>query len=412
MNRLSKILQLVGIFIFAVFVLATILFAEGYQFDIKTRDLVKKSVLYFERVRTPGEVEVHLDGEPVAYSSPLELRVVPGAHEVRMESKDHVPWKKRLVVPEETVLRFPEIRLFPAGQTDFATSLDSVRSLRYHSSSERGIFFANEKLHFGKYYSFEDPNVFWVADIPFFASTVKLMPISKEFWFGITAEGKLFSYDTTLRQHFPVADFSVLDADSYGETLFALDQKGGVWKIGRDEAAASPEFFFRTVGSPHAFKHIEKERGRMLFLFDNIALVTDGSGAILFQESNVSSASLDSDLLVYAKDLEFVKFDLKEKKIILRKTLESGVSFLSRIGGTFHFFFQNDKNEIAVCDEDMENCHSFGEIDAPAVFASSEKTRFFAIRQSELIMFDFEVNGFLPDFLQNLVSFANGKIFE
>lgn len=411
MNRLSKILQLVGIFIFAVFVLVTILFAEGYQFDIKTRDLVKKSVLYFERVRTPGEVEVHLDGEPVAYSSPLELRVVPGAHEVSIESKDHVPWKKRLVVPEETVLRFPEIRLFPAGQTDFATSLDSIRSLRYHSSSERGIFFVNEKLHFGKYYSFEDPNVFWVADIPFFASTVKLMPISKEFWFGITADGKLFSYDTILRQHFPVTDFPVLDAVSYGDTLFALDKKGGAWKIERD--STSPEFFFRAVGFPHAFKYIEKERGRMLFLFDNIAIVTDGSGAILFQESNVSRASLDSDLLTYATDKEFVRFDLHEKKIVLRKTLEESVNSISRIGGTFQFFLLNNQNEVAVCDEDMENCRSFGKIDAFPIFTTSEKTRFFAIRQGELIMFDFEANGFLPEFLQNLVSFARSeKIFE
>lgn len=410
MNRLSKILQLVGVFIFAVFVLATILFAEGYQFDAKTRDLVKKSVLYFERVRTPGEVEVHLDGEPVAYSSPLELRVVPGAHEVRIESKDYVQWKKRIVVPEETVVRFSEIRLFPAGQTDFATSLNSVRLLRYHSSSERGIFFANEKLHFGKYYSFEDQSIFWVADIPFLASTLKLMPISKEFWFGITAEGKLFSYDTTLRQHFPVADFPVLDAAVYGETLFALDQKGGIWKIDRD--TASPEFFFRAVGAASAFKHIEKERGRMLFLFDNVAVVTDGSGAILFQESNVKSASIDSDLLTYATDGEFVRFDLHEKKIILRKILESRVNFISRIGGTHQFFFQNDKNEIAVCDEDMENCHSFGKIDSFPIFTTSEKTRFFAIRQGELIMFDFEVSGLFPEFLQNLVSFANGKIFE
>lgn len=410
MNRLSKILQLVGVFIFAVFVLATILFAEGYQFDIKTRDLVKKSVLYFERVRTPGEVQVYLDGEPIAYSSPLELRVVPGAHEVRIESKDYVPWKKRIVVPEETVVRFSEIRLFPVSESDFATSLDSIRSLRYHSSSERGIFFVHEKLHFGKYYSLEDLNVFWVADIPFFASTLKLMPISKDFWFGVTAEGKLFSYDTTLRQHFPVADFSVLDAVFYGDTLFTLDKKGGVWKMERD--STSPEFFFRAVGAPNTFKRIEKERGRMLFVFNGITLVTDLSGAILFQESNVHSASLDSDMLTYATNKEFVRFDLSEKKIVLRKTLGAGVNFLSRIGGTFQFFLRNNQNEVAVCDEDMENCRSFGKIDAFPIFTTSEKTRFLGVRQGELIMFDFEEDGLFPKFLQNLVSFVNGKIFE
>jgi hypothetical protein len=417
-------MRFLGIFLFGILIFITILFAEGYQVDPKTRDLVKKSVIYFDGVKAVSgdEISVFLDGKPIIYTSPLELRVAPGAHDVVIVSEKTFAWKKRIFVPEETVLRFPEIQLFPNARPSrseakpfMSPTGESSRPSRSEAhvgaifipqvGSEDGVFFLHPRLHFGKFYSFENPDAPWVQNIPFGISALRLIPLTENFWFGVTKEGKLFSYDVLLRQHFPRADFPVLDARLADKTLYALDREGRIWKFDQESGAvAAPELFFRITFSATHFKRIEEVNGRMLFLFDRLAVVTQEDGAILFQESDIESATLDVDDFVYTKGKSLMRFDLRDKKLISTHPLKEPVRFMSRIGGTFHFLFVNSSLELFMCDEDFENCHSFGKIDEERIVVSEKRTRFFVFQNGALTLIDFEEPDVLPGFLQNLVS--------
>lgn len=445
-----RFLRFFGVIVFVVSIFITILFAEGYQLDPKTHGLVKKSVLFFEGVQAPPEhsIRVWLDGKEVPYAKPMELRVAPGVHEVifsnrpsHSEAKQLTPrpsvasvgatllWKKRIAVPEESVVRFPEIQLVPTAGDVFAETIESIRSLERHTGSREGIFYINPRLHFGKFYFLEYSNKTWVQNIPFISKDIRLIPLSEDFWFGITAEGKLFSYDMILRRPTPRpsrseakhvtrpkgatlrADFAVQDARLFDETLFLLDREGKIWKLSEDDR--EPQFLFRIISPVSHIRRIEESNNRTMFLFDRLAVVIQDDGAILFQEPGVDSATLHDDTIFYTQGTSLTHFDLSEKKVSATHVLPNAVSFLSRIGESYEFLFVNSSLNIFMCDPDYENCSSLGKIDNDRIEVSKDRMRFFIEREGTLTLLDFERSGALPPFLENLVSFATrGKLFE
>ena len=103
-------LKITGVILFCAGLLITILFAQGYQYNPLKKEIEKKSVI---RLDAPAKSTVLVDGLSVEVSFPVELRVAPGIHEIEISLEGFLPWKRRVAVLEDSVVRFPEIRLLP-----------------------------------------------------------------------------------------------------------------------------------------------------------------------------------------------------------------------------------------------------------------------------------------------------------
>jgi hypothetical protein len=149
-------LQIGGVIFFALAVFVTILFAEGYQYDSVARDIVKKSVILFEKL--PKGASVTVDGKPTPFALSGELRVVPGTYFVTVSVTGFSSWKTHISVLEDTVVRFPEIRLISSVRSHMIEDMSySMKLWRFRSASEEGVLLENPNLHFGKFFPFPSP---------------------------------------------------------------------------------------------------------------------------------------------------------------------------------------------------------------------------------------------------------------
>lgn len=402
---MSKILlQIGGVFIFVALVSLAIIFASGYQYDIDKRDFVKKGVVYFEGLVTGDQKpELLLNGNPVEFSLPGEFRIEPGAYDIEIRNEGYFPWKKKILVPEEEVLRFPEIRLFPLIPPSFSYVLEPLKNFVIQYSSERGVFLYSPKFHFGKYYFLNPTNKFWIKDIPIKAQILKFAPFSADKFLGLTKERLLFLYDFVKQTYLVRENFYVNDIKPSEDSIYLLDKEARIWKMTVNDV--EPALFFDTDANVQKIKRIQRATDNILFLFDSVAVVAKSDGAIVFQQQQIDSAYLSGEKLYYSKGAEFFKYDMTEKKIISQRDTKERFEWLSRIGNTFHFLFLTKDLELKYCDEDFENCHSITKLDMPFIESSVDENVFFVSVNGSLTAFDFEESGSLQQFLQNLVSF-------
>lgn len=161
-----KLLKISGFVTFIAAVIFVILFAEGYQYDRGKGDLVKKSVIYFDMPFAAPDVDERIlmvDGAPVSFSFPGELRVTPGVHDIEIRREGFNVWKKRIEIREDSVVRFPEIRLFPIRGFK-PQYLQPVSVFQLRTASEKGVLIEHPYLHFGKYYRLKSDAPFEIVE--------------------------------------------------------------------------------------------------------------------------------------------------------------------------------------------------------------------------------------------------------
>lgn len=415
-RRFFKAFQIIGAFVFCAAVFAAILFAEGYLYDPQTHDIVKKGVVYFEGIFPKEKISVLLDGKVTKMFFPGEIRTDPGTHDIEIQSQGFYPWKKRVTVPEDNVLQFKEIRLFPVSSANGSADLYTVNALEHIGSvksfSDKGIFFVNDSMHFGKYYPLESPNGFSVADLTLKTDFTKLLHVSDNAYFGLSRDNGIFKYSRGKGEDFEWKGFLALDITQVGGRIFALGKNGKIFEI--EEGKPDPEVFFDT-GEKDAYEFAFTNIARNLFLFrfktkqGLSAAVAKEDGQMILKENNIGGAYMEEETLYFTRLSSFVVYDLKENKIVKEKELEELVLGMSRIENSFHFLFLTVGNELKYCDEDFENCWLISKTDGALLIHSSGRDVFYAVVDGRLTVFDFGGRAFFRRLLRDFVSGIFGQ---
>ncbi|MBI4995061.1 hypothetical protein HZC21_05500 [Candidatus Peregrinibacteria bacterium] len=419
MKFFLKALPFIGIFLFGGVVFVTILFAEGYQYDFQKKDIVKKGIVYFK-----GELknaQVLLDGENLPYKNSFsgELRVLPGPHDIEIRKKGYFVWKKHIIVPEDKVFEFAQIRLLPdlpagrqGNKSQFIKTITPLESLILQAWSQNGIFVSNPKLHFAKYYFLNSNGKFWIKDLPFKFDFSKLTPISEKIIVGINKLGRIFYYNFEERKEVFVKDVSAVDLKASGGKLFALDKYGKVFDLSEDNF--NPQLFFNIEQTAQNFIRVQSDTDHFAFLISskskNIFVVTKRDGSIVFQSEGVISAYIEKDAVYYTKGKELFVFDLDENRARDTFKLDSEIDWFSRVGDSFHFLFLTKKLDLLYCDEDFGNCQVFAKLDFPFIEAAENRLVFITAISGNFTLLDFGEESFFPQFLEDLISAAGRAV--
>lgn len=412
-KTIVAILEALGAAVFGAAVLAVILFAKGYQYDSGSNNIVKKGVIYFKGLgNANAQPVVLLDGEKADASFPGSFRAMPGPHDLEISAKGYLPWKKRIVVPEEDLLIFPEIRLFPAVGTAeeamfFANMFEPISKMKLQSSSEKGVLFTNDAMHYGKFQHLKPDKKFRISELAFKTGYLKLLAVSDAEFLGLSAKKKLFFYNASskilIEENFAAVDLKQAD----GDAVFAMDGRGRVFKIEiGDSIKIKP--FLAIPEQTETFEKISSSNGKFLFLIrlkgNTIGLITDNSGKILFQEKGIDAAYMEENKLYYSRGSDFFEENILEGKLVAKYQMEAPAAWFSRIGETFHFLFLTKGLQLKFCDEDAQNCRNLIKPDYRFIEASEDKNIFFIFKNGWLTAFDFEEKSLLPRFLKDLVS--------
>lgn len=161
-----RFVQIGGLVIFAVTLLATLLFAEGYRYDSESSDIVKKGVIFFEGFSAGEDRKkiVLLNGEPIDVSFPGELRVVPGEYDLEFRHDEYFSWKKHVGVPEDRIVRFAEIQLL-LEKSIKPRILESTDDFSLHSVSNDEVALFNPRLGYVKKYVLDSDLKFEIRDV-------------------------------------------------------------------------------------------------------------------------------------------------------------------------------------------------------------------------------------------------------
>ncbi|MFA6520941.1 MAG: hypothetical protein WCT53_00970 [Candidatus Gracilibacteria bacterium] len=412
MKLFSKLLQVGGLVFFCILVVFVILFTEGYQYDAESKDVIKKNVVFFEDL--PKDAKVILDGKEVEFSVPGELRVVPTVHEIEITRNGFYPWKKRVEVSENFIVKFPPLEFLPTENTVLFKSVESMASWSLQNLSQQGVLLINDKLHFGKMYSANDDQ-FRILEIPLKFKTKKIISFNNKL-IGITNDSRLFVYDLEQGKLISNIKDKFKDLKEYADDIFAINEAGKIVKFSNDFSTA--EVFARLTEPVKAFGRLQHNGKYLAFSLvneknKNIFIVTDPKdGSIVFQEGELSNAfldNLDKNRIFFTKGNDLTAYDLKEKEDIFKKVLNTKTLWLSRLGSSFQFLFVDDKFNVNFCDEDGENCHQIAKLSASkngqiSIESSQDGKEIFAIIAGQLSKLDLEDSSFLPTFLQDLVS--------
>lgn len=187
---------------FLTAVVLVVLFAEGYQYDAGSRDMVKKSVIYFESL--PADSEFILNSKKVDDFSSKEIRVDAGNHLVELKKNGYSSWIKNVKVPENAVVKFKPIKLFPSdiSKSSFKKPLQKMAGFEIVKTAEDGVLLFNKNLHFFKFFDFSGD--FWIKEL------VK----------NDDASGGILPVDKTPPQKLPAGTIWAEQIDESGNKLF------------------------------------------------------------------------------------------------------------------------------------------------------------------------------------------------
>ncbi|MEK9132947.1 MAG: hypothetical protein AAB606_04540 [Patescibacteria group bacterium] len=422
MKTFFRVLQIGGVVVFCASAIFAILFAEGYQYDPATRDVIKKSVIYFDSL--PEDVEVSVDSRNINIGASREIRTAPGAHDIEITKDGFNPWKKRVVVPEDFVVRFPELKIMPIVESgtspQFIKDIEPLAGWSMQSSSEEGVFMSNPKLHFGKYYLFSADDDFRVIELPLKFEFEKVMPFGNNSLVGLTRDNRIFAYDSENQKLVSRKEKDFIDLRVMGGELFVLDKIGNIWTAGQElELADFSKFhLFATLAqAPTAIERTQRSENLISFLFKTrnkkSLVVTRDDGSIIFQKGNLDSAFLDKQRVFVVADGILEVYDIEKKKELSKRTISKEIVWLSRVGETYQFLFTDSTGEISICDEDFENCNAVAAAAKLAgnyfIESSQDHDKFIVVIGRTLKLLDLGENSFLPPFLQNLMSSVFSK---
>lgn len=411
----SRLWKAASFTIFFIAVFFVLLFVQGYEYDPFARDLVKKSVIFFEEVLAGETTALQLDGKPAEFSAPGELRLLPGTHHIELQSPGYSPFRKTVELPVDTVIRFPELRLTPLSpETPLVASLplQDIESLALQPFSSEGVLATDEFRHYALYYPAQDPSAFTITEMPVsFSRFHKIMPSpfrTKGQYLGIGNTGELLSLDVESGEVITVAPGPFLDIRESNDRVFLLAEGGSLWEL-RDDLAA-PVLFFNSLFSAQEIAETRRSGDdvRWFLLREKNGIqslvVTDESGAILFQERDVDSAWAQASDVYFSRDMALMHFSLS-KKVLEEHTLSVPMLWMSNIGDTYHMLGITNHMDLLFCDRDAENCHSLGVVDAPWMVASEDRFRFLSVQNGQLTWWNAAspANSGLPPFLRDLV---------
>lgn len=420
MRIFLRILQIGGVAIFCLVILAVILFAEGYQYDSASRDLVKKSVIYFDAL--PEDAVTYLDGKQADIKISGELRVLPGLHSVEILKEGYETWKKNVMVKEDELVHFKEIQLFPAvGLSTVLKIVQPLAGWTVRSFSEAGVLLENRDLHYAKHYYLKPGGRFQVLDMPFTVDAKKMIALAGDKIMGLSKKGDTFEYDNRIGL-FTGGNGSSSDVFSdiqySGGNVFAARRNGEIFVFETDGAAWTSKLFFSVRTEQDgvdikSFRNVQHDGAYFSFVLErsksNVLVVATDDGSIVFQEGAVDSAFVENGKVYYTKGLKFFVYDLDKKQAVSSKNITQRVKWMCRLGDTYHFLFLAGDSSLLYCDEDFENCRAVTSLKSrsqiePLIVSSEDRTLFFTIFSGQLMAMEFGKKSFLPSFLQDLVS--------
>lgn len=404
-----KLVQWSGIIVFGATVFVTLLFVEGYQYDPVTQHLVKKGVVYFEG-GLPSDIVVYVNGKEQKLLREGELHLVPGTYFLELHYPGSVPWKRQIIVPDDTVLQFLPLRFFDEKKP-FVKTLTEVASMRYSSFSPEGVLFHHPRLHYAKYFAlkpdiFKNQLAFSMHEITITASFQELMKGENETWFYRKNDGTLVFSREGKQTETIVEGEKFLSLRAVGRRIFGLNQKGQLLDISDPK---KPRLFFNLPVEVSSLKNVASEGSFFLFQFGapdtaGLVTVTDSEGAIIFQEKGVTASTLEEAAVSYIKEGQMITYEFGARTAKAKKTVATPVVWFSNIGNTFHALFLTDKKELLYCDRDFENCNSIGILDSLFIEASRDRRLFLTVMDNQIVLLNFAEEQSIPKLLQDLFS--------
>lgn len=367
-------MQIGGALLFLAIVSFTILFAEGYEFDVEKGDIVKKSVIIFEKI--PEGARVFIDkneAEVSGVSGFAEFRVTPGFHTVTIAHDGFRPFQKSLFVSEDALVRFPEI-FFPSLEI-FSVSQELEAPGIFQARSGDTLFFANKKLHFGTSFSAGGETTA-LHEIPLSTAFDQLLLASENVFIGRTGQ-RLFRFDREENKLLSAPrELKVRDIAQGADAVYILHEN----QISRVEENFEIKTFAVLPEESLKIENISDVEDFILFQISGISgsglVVTNPDGSIVFQEKGTDSAFLDGHELFFTKRGQLIRYDLKTKSAKTQKMLPKTIKWFSRISKSFNFLFLTGDDELIFCDEDFENCEPLMKFQFSFLGNSEDRTSF------------------------------------
>lgn len=147
------------------FLIATvvILYAFGYQYDSLRRSIVQNGVIYFEGGIGDGMLKIDDKIAEISFGS-SDVRVSPGPHDIEITGEGAVAWRKRIIVPVDEVVKFPEIRLITVNEP-LIEPMQQLNGWKFESASQDGVLLINENLRALKFINLGKGFAFRISEI-------------------------------------------------------------------------------------------------------------------------------------------------------------------------------------------------------------------------------------------------------
>lgn len=345
---MSILVRFGGLAFFGLALFGVLLFAEGYQYDSGAKQLVKKGIVYFEG--RPQDSVLTVDGEPREWSIGGEVRVPPGLHRFTIAKPEHRPWSKQILVPDQTVVKYPRIILLPDELPQ--EHIVSRGMWRPMEAADDHSVELNSAVRAVRYYDFAQQEL-TLHELPLSLDAAAIKAINKDSYIVLDRRGRLLALDfaakTALTSGLYAKDFTV-----GRDEIVYVDPGGALRRAPFSLSAGSP--FLELEEPVTALTSFETDGDLYAFLFDGEkAVVARTDGSILFIRK-AEAVSLEGDEVLYADGSFLREYDMTSKQTVERGAGLFKPRILELVPESFHMFIVDQSGKLLWCDRDGENC--------------------------------------------------------
>lgn len=407
----AKFLRIGTVVAFAFTLVFAIFFVYGYQFDARSQQIVRKSVVLFDGEMS--DFQQSLDGKPLVPSQ-NELRLVPGEYLIALAQDGFHSWQKMVSLKEDELVRLGRPWLIPSSGIETSSDLlrksgDTPREYTAVKNSQSHVFGidADKKsvtVHVFSRTASDMPLVFTLKS-PFTLKKIKKMAYVHEKLYVLGTDSQLWSFND---KKTPVKISEVRDMYEFDDALFVITAEG---KLTALEVSATADSLFEkpvTVATPYeltSFTDVQLGKSNYLFTLNaedrshpkNITsvsyiLITDSHGEQLFSDFGTAALIDSDDSFQFIQDGELVLMDLKKKSYqhFQSAPIFEHAQMVRRLGDTFWLLLVNGANTLSVCDQWGESCIVIATLDDPYLLAVSDGFAWLTTSQKKLLSLNFD----------------------
>lgn len=410
-----RLLEAIGVCIFFASIVSVLIFAEGYQFDPHTIDLVKRGIIVIDGV-LPQRAQFFLDGVIESNSPEGEIRTSMGMHRLTIVAQGYHEFQKTLNVNDTTVLRIKAVMLVPEvlpGDLYALHTLSSMTPAMRTYEVPRGLFVERPNLHAGVALDLSSTRNLKAFELPF--QYTKVLPAGDDLLIGLDLSNEMFVFENGETKHIGARarDIALLEDSAVSITF---DGKVARW----DKRLAPNGVSFNLPEAKSRewqFTHVREGNDFIALTTlnsagESVLTVIDSANKIIIQRSGIGAFALEDTVLTYVAGTTMTRVNLDRSSETLSRAIRPTVAWFSPVGESNHVLSMSPEGNLTLCDSDFENCHDLVLRSDSVPVVSRDRLTFAISSKSSLQALVFENTASFSDILRNLHEFGAAFALE